>query len=72
MYIKAIDMLPRYVDGKKFTEHTLIGKYKGYDLKCTTVYMNDKPLHKEWEIKGLNFVKNIWKSLKGSNMKYYY
>ena len=64
MFIRAIDMSPRYVDGKKFTEHTIIGKYKVYDLKCTTVFMNDKPLFKKWEINGINFVKDLWKSIK--------
>lgn len=64
MYIKAITMLPKYVDGRVFTERTLIGKYRDYDLKCTTVFMNDKPIGKQWEIKGDQFVKNMWKRIK--------
>ena len=52
MFIKAVNMLPRFVEGRRFTERTLIGKYKDYDLKCTTVFMNDKPLIKKWEISG--------------------
>lgn len=69
MFIKAIDMAPRYVEGWKFTEHTIIGKYKDYNLKCTTVYLNDKPLHKKWEINGVDFVKNIWKKINPSRIK---
>ena len=57
-------MLPKYVDGRVFTERTLIGKYRDYDLKCTTVFMNDKPIGKQWEIKGDQFVKNMWKRIK--------
>lgn len=61
MFIKAINMLPRFVEDRRFTERTLIGKYKDYDLKCTTVFMNDKPLIKKWEISGDSFVKDLWK-----------
>lgn len=64
MFIKAINMLPRYVEGRRFTERTLIGKYKDYDLKCTTVFMNDKPLIKKWEISGDSFVKDFWRGIK--------
>lgn len=64
MYIRAINMLPKYVEGRIFTERTLIGKYRDYDLKCTTVFMNDKPIGKQWEIKGDQFVKNMWKRIK--------
>ena len=64
MYIKAVNMLPRYVEGKTFTERTLIGKYRDYSLKCTTVFMNNKPIGKQWEITGDQFVKNVWKGIK--------
>ena len=64
MYIRAVSMLPKYVEGRIFTERTLIGKYKDYDLRCTTVFMNDKPIGKQWEIKGDEFTKSIWKGIK--------
>ena len=62
-------MLPRVVDSKTFTEHTINGKYKDYNLQCTTIYMNDTPIIKKWQISGNNFVKNIWKSITHRNKK---
>ena len=64
MYIRAINMLPKYVEGRVFTERTLIGKYRDYNLKCTTIFMNGKPLGKRWEIRGDQFIKNMWKEVK--------
>lgn len=66
MLVSAVNMLPRYVDGKKFTETTLKGKYKGYNFSCTTIYMNDQPLLKRWNITGYGLVRNLWKTITGN------
>ena len=65
MYIKDLPMIgPRYVDGRKFVKQAMLGKYKGVDITVRTIYMDDKPLLKQYTFDAPNIIKNFWKSMK--------
>lgn len=70
MFIKQVPFTPRYVDGNRFYEKILKGKYKGYDLTHTTILMNDKPIIKSLDISGPNLLKHLWKSVSKSKLDY--
>lgn len=67
MFIKEITTLPRTVDGRKFVEHTIFSKFKKGDVSITTIYMNDKPILKQYTIDRPDKVQNFWKSLTKKN-----
>ena len=63
MFINEITSLPRYVEGRKFVERTIKSKFKKGDVSITTIYMNDKPLTKNYVFETKNIIKNVWKSM---------
>ena len=65
MYIKELPLTaPRYVEGRKFTEKTMVGRYRGTDIQIKTTYMNDRPLLKQYIFENTQYLKNVWKSMK--------
>ena len=63
MFINEITSLPRYVEGRKFVERTIKSKFKKGDVSITTIYMNDRPLTKNYIFETKNIIKNVWKSM---------
>ena len=63
MFVDEIISSPRYVEGRKFIERTIESKFDKANVSIKTVYMNDKPILKEYTFENNNMVKNIWKSL---------
>ena len=63
MFINEITSLPRYVEGRKFVERTIKSKFKKGDVSITTIYMNDRPLTKNYVFETKNIIKNVWKSM---------
>lgn len=63
MFINEITSLPRYVEGRKFVERTIKSKFKKGDVSITTIYMNDRPLTKNYVFETKNIIKNVWKSI---------
>lgn len=63
MFIEAITSVPRVVDKRVFIEKTLKGKYKGSDITITTVFMDDKPILKQYFIDGAKTLRNVTKRL---------
>lgn len=66
MFVNEIISSPRYVEGRKFIERTIESKFDKANVSIKTVYMNDKPILKEYTFENDNIVKNIWKSLQKS------
>lgn len=65
MLIKVLPLTePRYVEGRKFVESTMLGKYKDVDISITTIFMNDKPLMKQYTFDAPNILKHFWKTMK--------
>lgn len=64
MFIREITSPIRYVDGKKFIERTIQSKFNKGNVSITTIYMNDKPLIKQYEIQQGNRIKQFWKSMR--------
>lgn len=64
MFIKEIIAEPRFVDGRKFVERTIQSKFDKGDVIIRTVYMDDKPLLKQYTFENDNVLKNIWKSMR--------
>ena len=63
MFVNEIMSSPRYVEGRKFIERTIESKFDKANVSIKTVYMNDKPILKEYTFENDNIVKNIWKSV---------
>ena len=63
MFVNEIISSPRYVEGRKFIERTIESKFDKANVSIKTVYMNDKPILKEYTLENDNIVKNIWKSV---------
>lgn len=63
MFVNEIISNPRYVEGRKFIERTIESKFDKANVSIKTVYMNDKPILKEYTFENDNIVKNIWKSV---------
>ena len=63
MFVNEIISSPRYVEGRKFVERTIKSKFDKANVSIKTVYMNDKPILKEYTFENDNIVKNIWKSV---------
>ena len=63
MFVNEIISSPRYVEGRKFIERTIESKFDKANVSIKTVYMNDKPILKEYTFENDNIVKNIWKSV---------
>ena len=63
MFVNEIISSPRYVEGRKFIERTIESKFDKANVSIKTVYMNDKPILKEYTFENDNIVKNICKSL---------
>lgn len=63
MFVNEITSSPRYVEGRKFIERTIESKFDKANVSIKTVYMNDKPILKEYTFENDNIVKNIWKSV---------
>lgn len=63
MFISEVTSLPRYVEGRKFVERTIKSKFKKGDVSITTIYMNDRPLTKNYVFETKNIIKNVWKSM---------
>lgn len=64
MFIREIHFGPRYVDGKKFAERTIRSKFDKGNVEITTVFMNDKPLLKQYTFDTPNAIKTFWKSMR--------
>ena len=65
MFIKEIISEPRIVDGRTFIEKTLKGIYKGTETYITTIYMDGKPIVKQYTFDGANTRTHYWKSWEG-------
>ena len=63
MFVNEVTSSPRYVEGRKFIERTIESKFDKANVSIKTVYMNDKPILKEYTFENDNIVKNIWKSV---------
>lgn len=63
MFVSEVISSPRYVEGRKFVEKTVNSKYDKGDVSIRTVYMNDKPIMKEYIFENADYLKKIWKSL---------
>lgn len=63
MFVSEVISSPRYVEGRKFVEKTVNSKYNKGDVSIRTVYMNDKPIMKEYIFENADYLKKIWKSL---------
>lgn len=63
MFVNEVISSPRYVEGRKFIERTIESKFDKANVSIKTVYMNDKPILKEYTFENDNIVKNIWKSV---------
>lgn len=64
MFVNEILTSPRYVDGRKFIERTINSKFGKADVTITTVYMNDKPILKQYVFDMPDKIMNFWKTLK--------
>ena len=63
MFVNEVTSSPRYVEGRKFIERTIKSKFDKANVSIKTVYMDDKPILKEYTFENDNIVKNIWKSV---------
>lgn len=63
MFVSEIVSSPRYVEGRKFIERTVKSKFDKADVTIRTVYMNDKPILKEYTFENDSVLKNIWKAM---------
>ena len=63
MFVNEIISSPRYVEGRKFIDHTVKSKFDTANVSIRTVYMDDKPILKAYTFENDNMVKNIWKSV---------
>ena len=63
MFVNEVTSSPRYVEGRKFIERTIKSKFDKANVSIKTVYMNDKPILKDYTFENDNTVKNIWKSV---------
>ena len=59
MFVNEILSSPRYVEGRKFIERTIESKFDKANVSIKTVYMNDKPILKEYTFENDNIVKFI-------------
>lgn len=64
MFVSEIMSGPRYVEGRKFVERTLKSTFDKGDVTVRTIYMDGKPILKEYTLEDENTLKNVWKSLK--------
>lgn len=55
------------VDGRKFVEHTINSKFDKGTVSITTIFMNDKPIVKQYIIDRPDKIQTFWKSLKKQN-----
>jgi hypothetical protein len=63
MFIEAITSVPKVVDGRVFIEKTLKGKYKGSEITATTIFMDGKPILKQYFVDGEKTLRNVTKRL---------
>ena len=63
MFVNEVTSSPRYVEGRKFIERTIKSKFDKANVSIKTVYMDDKPILKDYTFENDNTVKNIWKSV---------
>lgn len=65
MYIKDLPTSgPHYVEGRKFVEKAMLGRYKDVDITVRTIFMDDKPLLKQYTFDAPTILKNLWKTMK--------
>lgn len=64
MFVSEVVTKPRYVEGRKFFERTVKSKFDKADITIRTVYMDGKPLLKEYTFDNDSVMKNIWKSMR--------
>lgn len=64
MFVSEVVTSPRYVEGRKFIERTVKSKFNKANVTIRTVFMDDKPLIKEYTFENDSILKNIWKSMR--------
>lgn len=64
MFVSEVITKPRIVEGRTFIERTIKSKFNKADVSITTVYMDDKPLIKQYVFDAPNVLKSFWKSMK--------
>jgi len=64
MFVSEVVTSPRYVEGRKFIERIVKSKFDKADVTIRTVFMDDKPLIKEYTFENESVLKNIWKSMR--------
>lgn len=64
MFVSEVVTSPRYVEGRKFIERTVKSKFDKANVTIRTVFMDDKPLIKEYTFENDSVLKNIWKSMR--------
>lgn len=64
MFIKKIVSEPRFVEGRRFVEETIISKFNKGQVSIRTTYMDGKPILKQYELEDKCILKNVWKSMK--------
>lgn len=67
MFINEVTTLPRLVDGRKFVEHTINSKFEKGTVSITTIFMNDKPIAKQYVIDRPDKIQTFWKALQKHN-----
>lgn len=61
MFLSFSTTKPVYVEGRKFVEETIKSRFERGDASVTTIYMDDKPLIKTYNIFGKQKIKNVWR-----------
>lgn len=69
MFLSFSTTKPVYVEGRKFVEETIKSRFERGDASVTTIYMDDKPLIKTYNIFGKQKIKNVWKESSEKNTK---
>ncbi len=64
MFVSEVVTSPRYVEGRKFVERTVKSKFNKANVTIRTVFMDGKPLIKEYTFENDSVLKNIWKSMR--------
>jgi len=65
MFIKEIISEPHIVDGRTFVERTIKSKFKDVDTHITTIFMDNKPIVKQYLFENEHMRKYYWKVFEG-------
>ena len=61
MFVKEIISTSKIVDGRKFFERTIQSQFKQGNVSITTIYMDNKPILKNYVFQSKDALKHILK-----------